>query len=155
MSKLVRYEREITGAVGVAEDVGYNNVSSGLEASNVQEAIDELDSDLTDIGNRVTLGYVENISSGKTVTLSDALSNYRTIAFDFISRSTHSICEINSNLLLGLITNNGSIRFPVVINSNYWGMWNINGTNSTDSLLDVACGVSGNTDGNLYIYGIK
>ena len=62
MSKLVRYEQEITGAVSTAEDVGYNNVSSGLEASNVQEAIDEVNGKFTNYEVLYSYGAFTNFN---------------------------------------------------------------------------------------------
>lgn len=66
-----------------ASDIDYDNTTSGLSAINVQGAIDEVNQNLTDLGDVETL-YEGNSTTaynttGSTLTLTDNLSKYRYI----------------------------------------------------------------------------
>lgn len=52
-----------SGGSSIASEVTYDNSTSGLDATNVQEAIDEVNSNLTTVKNAVTTGY-EQINTG-------------------------------------------------------------------------------------------
>lgn len=49
MGQLKQYDKIIGGTVGTAEEVGYDNSTSGLTATNTQAAIDEISSDLSEL----------------------------------------------------------------------------------------------------------
>ena len=61
------------GNVSAARKVVYNNETSGLEAGNVQKAIDEVGSKVSDLSNSTK--NVDTYVSAKTITLSTGLSN--------------------------------------------------------------------------------
>ena len=63
---------------GEAVNISYDNASSGLTASNVQAAIDELDTAIvaTDLGHNITPGQITiSSSTGSNTTIYDATSN--------------------------------------------------------------------------------
>lgn len=59
-----------SGSVLPADKVSYDNTTSGLEAENVQDAIDEINSNLDNIDNRIKLKPM-NITGNLTYLVSD------------------------------------------------------------------------------------
>lgn len=115
----VEYRITDAGTMAGAENVGYNNSKSGIEAVNVQDAIDKLDDSLTeqpqfiyDETGKIT-GYTTKIggadtvfpfSSGKNVSIERLKEMYT-------SGSTYTISEIGLYNLAAYARQNSTYNF--------------------------------------------
>ena len=80
--------------IEAAADISYNNTTSGLSASTVQDAIDEIDSSVDDISMAVSSNYHAQTTTTSPVTLTfDAL----VVADMNYSAQNWSYCELNVN----------------------------------------------------------
>ena len=62
-----------------AADITFDNTGTGMQADDVQDAITELKSNLTELGTAVLLGSNHTTSNQMTIPLSDSMLNYRSI----------------------------------------------------------------------------
>ena len=69
MPKIVRNEIEYSSTTSTANQINYLNTTSGLSATNVQGAIDEVASEKADQSTTYTKTEVDNSAGGKTVTI--------------------------------------------------------------------------------------
>ena len=105
------------GNVSAAKKVVYNNETSGLEAGNVQEAIDEVGSKVSDLSLKflvVSLFDYSNVTIGKSINpsngaISDVIRSYKLVKLHLLAGKywIYSACGSNTQATLWKYSDNG------------------------------------------------
>nr|DAY72590.1 MAG TPA: hypothetical protein [Caudoviricetes sp.] len=105
------------GNVSAARKVVYNNETSGLEAGNVQEAIDEVDSKVSDLSLKVPVVSLfgnDNVAIGKSINpsngaISDVIRSYKLVKLHLLAGKywIYSACGSNTQATLWKYSDNG------------------------------------------------
>ncbi len=105
------------GNVSAAKKVVYNNETSGMEAGNVQEAIDEVGSKVSDLSLKflvVSLFDYSNVTIGKSINpsngaISDVIRSYKLVKLHLLAGKywIYSACGSNTQATLWKYSDNG------------------------------------------------
>jgi hypothetical protein len=128
---------ELTNESISAEDVSYDNTSSGLVAANVQAAIDEIKSDLANklnISDRFTLGYINHDLQSPTI--QDAIKRMcvAIIPIGHPRITSFSINTSNGYTYQGIVYNDANNAFGMFSGFNDLSMGNFKYESSTETV---------------------